>query len=407
MDRELAPKIDMAGPTRHDLPDLDLLPSRCAGRDAIRAALLKGQGPILLTGDPGVGKTALLRCLEAEQSLVSRWNKIEISPSTDAARFYTLIRHGFGLAPGRFDPTELTEFLAERSLDGDRWILAIDEAQNLDDALLEETRVLCNRLGAHNGFAAMMLIGQTRLAHRLIRRPTTGLASRLAEHVHLRPLDADEVGRILRGFDSSRTWPVSMVDRIHLLSEGRPARALALASRIVANAPSLTAPPASRETALPKTPARDRHRPETAISTLNRPEPLVGPSKPPIRVSEGLIEVGWQAESDSEDDTDPHRELTDHGILERATDKSSESEERINDRYAALQAWQESAANQGRHPEAPSPKVSQETDKSVVEVGVQPASPLATNPNVWADEEHGLTPYSRLFSRLKEENEAV
>ena len=82
---------------------------------------------------------------------------------------------------------------------------------------------------------------------------------------------------------------------------------------------------------------------------------------------------------------------------------SDAEEERIDDHYAALQAWHEWATNQGRHPEiAPV----DEAPAAVPAPRSEVRSPLEGSAKVWADEEHGFSPFGRLFTRLPQENEA-
>ncbi len=125
-----------------------------------------------------------------------------------------------------------------------------------------------------------------------------------------------------------------------------------------------------------------------------RGAPLMGPARPPIRVEDGLIEVGWSPESDAGpsegDEGRPVPALNGHG------------EQPIEDPYAALQAWQEWATNQGRHP-APESAAAAATSPPRREAEALPAAAPA---RVWADEEHGFAPFGRLFSRLPQENEA-
>ncbi len=347
----------------------------------------------MLTGEAGVGKTTLRRSLESERSVGNRWMIVDVTPQTSVQSFYTLIRRGLGLRQGSFGRTELADVLGECSLDSQRWTLAIDEAQNLDDVLLEEIRVLSNMLREPEGFEAILLVGQTSLARRISNRDTSAFCDRVASHVHLRPLDADEVGRLLQSIDPARDWPVDLVDRIHLLSYGRPAKVVSLASLIVVPRPGLRRPSDSDESASLSVLSTRVAPPAATPRNSPYPEPLVGPPKPPIREEDGLIEVGWEPDSDDElslhDDSDLE--------VEGSSDDSVEGEERINDHYAALQAWQEWATNQGRHPEA------SVTEAVVPEV--ERLSPLAENPNLWADEEHEFAPVSRLFTRLKQENQ--
>lgn len=361
MDPVSALAIAPADRDRPRRPDPDLLPSRRLARDTIRGALARG--PVALTGEPGVGKTELWRGLEAMRAPGETWLAVEATPGLGPGGLYRRIARELRVEPAGFEGPELRDFLAARSLDSERWTLAIDEAQNLDADALEEVRVLSNRLGRPDGFAAILIVGQTPLARRLMSRPGFALASRLSVHVHLRPLDAEEVGRLLDDVAPGRDWPEEAVDRIHQATGGRPGLVVDRATR-------------AEPRPAPATPARDA--------------PLVGPAKPPIRVEDGLIEVGWSPEPEPPPVDESERPGAGPEEYARTSGAPDAAEERIDDHYAALQAWHEWATNQGRHPEivaaesAPAPPPRRD--------------PAPVAPKVWADEEHGFAPFGRLFT---------
>jgi hypothetical protein len=163
---------------RPEPSDLDLLPSRRLARAAIRGALARKRGLVALTGEPGSGKTTLWQSLQAERRADESWLVIEVGPAAGPRDLYRLIAQALHASPGWFGRPELAETLASASLNGQRWTLVIDEAQNLDLNALEEVRVLSNRLGESDGLAAILLVGQTPLAGRDIRpgcrRPVGG-----------------------------------------------------------------------------------------------------------------------------------------------------------------------------------------------------------------------------------------
>ncbi len=76
---------------------------------------------------------------------------------------------------------------------------------------------------------------------------------------------------------------------------------------------------------------------------MNTP-PLV-PARPPIRVEDGLVEVGWEGDLDAEP---AYEEESARPADRPCPDDSSFNEELVEDRYAALQAWHEWTRNQGR-----------------------------------------------------------
>ncbi len=222
MEPDVSLAIGSSGRSRPSLPDPDLLPSRRAARSAIREAIARARGPVALTGEPGAGKTALWRSLQAEREAGESWLAVEVTPGLGPRDLYRFIAHGLKVKPDFFGRPELLDTLTSRSLDGERWTLVVDEAQNLDAATLEEVRVLSNRLGEPDGFAAILLVGQTPLARRLASSEGRALAARLAGHVHLKALDVDEVGLLLQAMAPGREWSEDVVDRIHLETRGRP-----------------------------------------------------------------------------------------------------------------------------------------------------------------------------------------
>ena len=151
--------------------------------------------------------------------------------------------------------------------------------------------------------------------------------------------------------------------------------------------------------------------------------PLLVPSRPPLRVEEGLIEVGWGGNLEAEaavsagetvaplvaaapaagESESPGEETT----LEQEGELPSE--EMIEDHYAALQAWTEWAKNRGRasspsatgagkkaeHPTVATATMAQDEDQPDTVEG----SPA---PGLRAELQHEHAPYSQLFSRLRQ-----
>src|SRR5690349_19241964 len=155
-----------------------LLPSRSAAFQASRAALAFGAGPLLVSGEAGVGKTWLGRRLAAGLPAELRAVAIDATPTTGPERLFRALAGSLGLAGN--DPRQsVQDYLAERAFDGRRWLLVVDEAHVLADAVLDELRILSNRLGQADGLGGLVLVGQSCLVRRLSGRGLKALGNRL------------------------------------------------------------------------------------------------------------------------------------------------------------------------------------------------------------------------------------
>ena len=392
------------------MPDLDRLPSRRSVRDAARAALLGGLGPVLLTGGAGVGKSTLLHGLAAEEVPGHRWAIVEVPRDASPSCLYRLLARSMGVESAGFDRSALLDALADRSLDAERWTIAVDDAHHLDNDGLDELRALSGRLGETDGPAAILIVGPSSFVRRLARGEASSLGVRLAAHLHLRPFDADEAATLLDESRPGHGLSTEAVERLHVAAEGRPGQILALAARLVEASPPSTPLPQSP---LPAPVAADPVRPTvwTAPEAVSRPGPLVGPGRPPIRDEEGVIEVGWQPEAEPERSggrdsidglgvsTKPRSSAISSHTEDEENVASDPSDEPIIDHYAALQAWQEWTTNRSEPI-----STSVETDRSPAEPN---RTPLASNRNVWVDEEHGFAPIGRMFGDRGLEVEGV
>ena len=379
-------------------PALDLC------RDAIRAGSGKGAatGPVLVSGDSGVGKSWLWRRLEAEAFPSCRWIGVDLTPADDPDDFYRLIARELGLiepgATGRaVSRVELIDHLAERQADGLRTALVVDEAQNVSPEIWEEVRVLANRLDRPGGFASMMLVGLTSLALRFSTRPFASIEARLASRVHLGPIDADEAADLLARLRPGREWPTDEVEALHRDAAGNPGRML---RRVVpTRAIGPTAEPPARMLATLEARPTVVDRPVPVAS----PAPLTGPDRPPIRVEENMIEVGWSP------DEAPSPVGPDGGEPAQRVGPSAAipgGEEAVRDHYAALQAWQEWSDNQARRAQQPpgshvegrdfDDEMEIEEDDEVDEL----PSPRPNRPTVRVEGEHQFAPFGQLFSRM-------
>ena len=366
-----------------------VLPSRVAALELCRAALgAEDPGPVLLTGEAGSGKTWLWNRLAADRAGGLPWLAVDLAPASEPADLHLALGLALGLTESGRTREGVAEALAEADDDGRRWGLVVDEAQNASAEVLEELRLLSNRLGRPGGFAALLMVGQTRIVRRLGTIPLAAVAARIAARAHLRPIDADEALDLLAHRFPGRTWGMAEVDHLHREAGGNPRRLIRLAAPIAGRSRPLAAPAAR--------PALPVSGPAPAIVPASS---RLGTARPPLRVEDGLIEVGWDGPDPGADpEADPASASAPSDTAPAAVAEAVEpagEDEAIHDHYAALQAWNEWARNQGRQPAAVAGPPEPPAGSTDVEAP-------AGDPHVWADEQHGFAPYSQLFSRIKQ-----
>ena len=89
---------------------------------------------------------------------------------------------------------KLNEILFEELLAGKRFVLVVDEAQNLDDSVLETVRMLSNFETHNTKLLQIILAGQPRLAAKLAQPRLSQLRQRIAVLSRLEPFTVEETG---------------------------------------------------------------------------------------------------------------------------------------------------------------------------------------------------------------------
>jgi general secretion pathway protein A len=215
------------------LPDpafLFLTQQHDAAYSLLEYSVLHQAGVAVVTGDVGCGKTILIRHLlnqltdDVNVGLISNTH-----PGLTNILEWVML--SFGIVRKRPDPVSqydaLMEFLISAYGNRQRSILVIDEAQNLDEAALEELRALSNINSDKDQILQIVLVGQPELRRTLQRLPLRQLAQRIAAHYHLGPLSEvdtiDYVRHRLRQAGAPRDlFTAEAVRRIHRHAGGIP-----------------------------------------------------------------------------------------------------------------------------------------------------------------------------------------
>ncbi len=154
-------------------------------------------GFILLTGEIGTGKTTICRSVLSELP-----NNIDlayiINPRVSAAEMLEAICDEYGIAYQQQSSVKtlvdkLNQFLLESYARGRHSILIIDEAQNLEDEVLEQIRLLTNLETSEKKLLQLILLGQPELNDKLEQPSMRQLAQRVTARFHLGPLTYQEM----------------------------------------------------------------------------------------------------------------------------------------------------------------------------------------------------------------------
>ncbi len=205
--------------------------------------LAQGEGFIVITGDPGAGKTTLVGHLMGRIDR-ERLHVIHIvSTQVDAADLLGLVAAGLGIAANQPKAQLLTAI--ERALHavargGKRTLLIVDEAQSLPVQSLEELRMLSNFQAGGYPLLQIFLLGQPEFRHVL---HGAGSLEQLRQRViamhHLEPMGVEEVEAYLThrlkvvGWTGNPSFDEGAIAALHAWSGGVPRRLNQLAARLM------------------------------------------------------------------------------------------------------------------------------------------------------------------------------
>jgi len=180
-----------------------LYPSQthCEALDSLAQGILEGRGFLALIAEPGMGKTTLLyQVLEGLRGTARAAFLFQTQCNSREFFQYLLSElgvdsTGMGLVAMH---NKLNEMLFAEMLAGRRFVLIVDEAQNLDDSVLETVRLLSNFETSHTKLLQIVLAGQPQLADKLGQKQQAQLLQRIAVVKHLDALSAEETSGYIR-----------------------------------------------------------------------------------------------------------------------------------------------------------------------------------------------------------------
>jgi len=207
-DKELVPPrfLDFYGLREQPFgvtPDPAYLYLGPAHREAWRSlwnGIQNDRGFMALIAEPGMGKTTLLNKLLGELRDSAR-TVFLFQTQCDSREFFRHLLSELGVDTHRMDlvtmHNKLNEILFHEMLEGRRFVLIVDEAQNLHDSVLETIRLLSDFETTHAKLLEIVLAGQPQLATKLARPSLSQLRQRIAILGHLEPLSEAETFRYI------------------------------------------------------------------------------------------------------------------------------------------------------------------------------------------------------------------
>lgn len=184
--------------TSADLRFLYLTPQHREAATGLICTIVNREGCAVLTGEPGTGKTMVLRATLASLPVESVLVCDLLVPTLSQTEFleYVLLRLGIDESGHGSKAQRLLSFerfLLDAKRQGWTVVLVVDEAQSLPVEVLEEIRLLMN-LEDHEGkLLQIVLAGQPELDNLLRQKPSRQLKQRVAYRFLLRPLSMPDV----------------------------------------------------------------------------------------------------------------------------------------------------------------------------------------------------------------------
>jgi general secretion pathway protein A len=179
-------------------PDPRYLYLSSSHREALSSlfyAIETNRGFSALVAEPGMGKTSLLfKVLDSFKN--SARTAFLFQTDCTPHEFLGSLLHDLGISSANDDLPKMREALNKALLKEmqarKRFVVVIDEAQNLDERVLESVRMLSNFETADAKLMHIVLAGQSQLAGKLERPELVQLRQRVSTVVHLTPFSQKE-----------------------------------------------------------------------------------------------------------------------------------------------------------------------------------------------------------------------
>ena len=199
---------------------------------SLKYGFFSNRGFTAMIAPPGMGKTTLLfRFLEDIRETSRSIFLFDIDPGCEPREFVGYILRDLGITPGKGSAEmheQLSEALVRETRAGRKFVIVIDEAQNLSDAVLERVRLLTNFETTRGKLMQIVLSGQPQLSDKLMQPSLLQLRQRISTICRIEPLSAEEtiayIGYRLKqaGYDGEPLFADDALKLITEASQGTP-----------------------------------------------------------------------------------------------------------------------------------------------------------------------------------------
>lgn len=206
-------------------------------------AFMRAEGFVMVTGQPGTGKTTLIgdlvESLADENVVVANL----VSTQLAADDLLRMVAYSFGLTSNAHEKSSILQQLSALFLglnrEGGRALLIVDEAQDLNTRAMEELRLLTNLQLDGQPLLQIFLLGQPELRDLIHSPELEQVHQRIIATSNLRALELDEtrayVEHRLRvvGWQNDPEISAAVFPIIYQFSEGVPRRINLICSRLL------------------------------------------------------------------------------------------------------------------------------------------------------------------------------
>ncbi len=206
-------------------------------------ALDRGEGFVVVTGQPGTGKSTLIEDLFADLRGKPLVRAKLVSTQVEADELLRMVAYAFGVEAADLDKATLLARLTDVLIRNRRTqrgaLLVVDEAQDLAPSALEELRLLTNLQEHSTPLLQIFLVGQQGLRDVIRQQNMEQLHQRIIAACHLEALATEETQAyvehrlVCAGWEGDPCISDAAYYIIHQFTDGVPRRINLVCSRLL------------------------------------------------------------------------------------------------------------------------------------------------------------------------------